>query len=64
MSLDPHEQLEQYLSGALVRIEKAYQKILETQTYNLELEKLRILTEIIKEQLPNENSGSSARQTW
>lgn len=55
------QKLENYLEGHLQKLEIAYKKILETQGYNKETEKIRILQEMIKEQTSNENTLSSAR---
>lgn len=56
-----NSELENYLTVALKRLEKAYREIVKTQGYNAEAEKLKILTEIIKEQGNYENSSTSAR---
>ncbi len=55
------KKLENYLETHLQKLELAYKKILETQGYNKETEKIRILQEMIKEQTSNENTLSSAR---
>lgn len=54
-------ELENYLTVALKRLEKAYREIIKTQGYNAEAEKLRILTEIVKEQGGNENFSNPTR---
>ena len=52
---------ENYLSAALKRLELAYQQILKTSSYTEEVEKIKILTELLMEQTENENSRPSAR---
>lgn len=54
-------ELENYLSVALKRLEKAYKEVLKTQGYNEQTEKLKLLAELIKEQGDYENSSNSAR---
>ena len=55
--------LEQHLILALQRLEKAYEEILKTQGYNKDSEKLKLLTELTREQVKNENISHSTRQT-
>jgi hypothetical protein len=55
------DELENYLSTALKRLEKAYKEVLKTQGYNEQSEKLKILTELVKEQGHHENSSSATR---
>ena len=55
------EQLENYLLINLKKLEESAKKIVKTQGYNKESERLNILCALIKEQLKNENSRSSAR---
>ena len=55
------QDLEQYLKTALLKLETAYQNHMKTKIYDQETEKLKILIELVKEQLPYENSSSSAR---
>jgi hypothetical protein len=56
-----NNELENYLSVALKRLEKAYKEVVKTQGYSEESEKLKILAELIKEQGNHENSSSSTR---
>jgi len=56
-----NNELENYLSVALKRLETAYKEVIKTQGYNEESEKLKILAELIKEQGNHENSSSSTR---
>jgi len=49
------QELEHYLTLALQRLEKAYEEILKTQGYTRETEKLKILVEMTREQVHNEN---------
>jgi len=55
------QDLENYLSNALKRLESAYQEILKTQGYNQDTEKLKILCELTREQVQNEDSSSTTR---
>jgi hypothetical protein len=55
------KKIENHLEASLQKLELAYRKILETQGYNKESEKIRILQEMIKEQTKHENTLSSAR---
>jgi hypothetical protein len=56
-----NSELENYLTVALKRLEKAYKEVLKTQGYSAEAEKIRILTELIKEQGNHENTSTAAR---
>lgn len=53
--------LDNYLSLALKRLEKAADAILKTQGYNRETEKVKALQELVKEQIREENPSTSAR---
>ena len=53
--------LETQLKGALARLETSAKKIVETRGYGKDAARLRLLVEMIKEQLKNENSSSSTR---
>ncbi len=55
------QDLEQYLKVALSKLETAYQDHMKTKIYDQDSEKLKILIELVKEQLPHENSSSSTR---
>ena len=55
------QELESYLKQALNRLEKVYEQVLKTQGYSSETEKLKMLCELTREQVSNENSDSSAR---
>ena len=63
MSQDPQEQLETYLKNALFKLEKAYDQILASQGYNADTEKLKILIELTREQVPYEDSSTAASET-
>ena len=52
---------ENYLSLALKKLELAYEKIIQTSGYNDESEKIKILSEFIREQKENENTRSATR---
>lgn len=53
--------LEAYLLNALARLEKASESIRKTQGYTRETAKVKILTELVREQVANENSRHTAR---
>ncbi len=55
------KELDNYLSQALKRLEKAHTEILKTQTYNKDVQKIQLLKELVKEQIKNENPSSSTR---
>lgn len=55
------KELDNYLSVALKRLEKAYNEILKTQGYNQEAERVQLLKELVKEQVKNENSSNTTR---
>lgn len=55
------KELDTYLVQALQKLEAAHDKILKTQGYNTEAEKMQLLRELIKEQVKNENSSNTAR---
>ncbi|GIL16785.1 MAG: hypothetical protein BroJett040_05360 [Oligoflexia bacterium] len=57
------QELESYLKLALLRLEKAYEEVVKTQGYTRDTEKLKMLLELTREQVPNENSRHSASQT-
>jgi hypothetical protein len=57
------QDLEHYLTLALQRLEKAYEEILKTQGYTRDTEKLKMLVEMTREQVNDENSRHSDRQT-
>lgn len=54
--------LEAYLMKALQRLEKASEAIKKTQGYTRETAKVRILTELVREQVANENTRDTTRQ--
>ena len=55
------QELESYLQLALKRLDNAYAELLKNQGFTPETEKLKMLIELAKEQVPNENSRPSAR---
>jgi hypothetical protein len=55
------QDLESYLRNALQRLEAAYEEILKTQGYNQDTEKLKLLCELTREQVQNEDSRSTTR---
>lgn len=52
---------EEELKTALKRLETSVQKILETRGYNKDVKRLKILEEMIREQLTNGYSRHSTR---
>ena len=56
------QDLEKHLLTALQRLEKAYEEILKTQGYTRDTEKLKMLVELTREQVRNENTRPSTRQ--
>ena len=55
------KKVEIHLQLQLEKLEKAYKQVLETQGYNKETERIRILQEMIREQTRNENTMSTTR---
>ena len=53
--------LEGYLKGALERLNNSAKKIIETNGYTKETSKIKILSELIKEQINSENSSHTTR---
>jgi hypothetical protein len=53
--------LEAQLQSALLRLETSAKKIVETRGYGKDAARLRMLVEMIKEQLKNENSSPPTR---
>ena len=51
------------LRSTLNKLEKTYQKILETQGYNLEVERIKLLFEMVKEQVKDANTHNTTSQT-
>jgi TATA-binding protein-associated factor Taf7 len=54
-------ELEVYLLEAMKKLDTATDKILKTNGYTQDAKKMRLMIELIKEQIRNENSMSSAR---
>lgn len=54
-------ELKKRLSEAIEQIEKMEAQVTSTKSYSSEVEKLRMLIEMIKEQVTNENTSNSAR---
>ncbi|MCB0391172.1 MAG: hypothetical protein KDD58_07770 [Bdellovibrionales bacterium] len=50
------------LKESLFRLEKAAQKIVSTRGYTKEVENIKMLNELIREQLINENISYSTRK--
>lgn len=54
------QDLENYLKNALAKLEKTYEEVLKTQGYCSDTEKLKLLCELTREQIKNEDSHSTA----
>ncbi len=54
------EEAELYLLEAMKKLEEATEKVIKTSGYTSEAKKLRLLTELIKEQIKHENSMHTA----
>jgi hypothetical protein len=52
---------EDKLKAALVRLEQSTQKVIDTRGYTKDVKSLKVLEEMIREQLINANSRSSTR---
>jgi hypothetical protein len=52
-----------HFSSVLKKLEKAYSEIVQTNGYNKKSERIKILSELIREQLQNENTDHSTRKT-
>ncbi len=57
------QELENYLKLALLRLEKASEEIQKTQGYTRDTEKLKMLVELTREQVKNEDTDRTTRQT-
>ncbi len=57
------QDLEAYLETALSRLEIAQQEITKTHGVSEDSETLQLLIELVKEQVPNENTHRTTRQT-
>jgi hypothetical protein len=55
------EEVESYLKSTVKRLEKAYTEVVKTQGYTKEAERMRLLYEMAKEQVQNENTHPTAR---
>lgn len=58
-----NNELQQYLKRALAKLEKAETAIIKTNVFDRDQVKARILLEMIKEQMKNENISTPARPT-
>lgn len=63
MKKEDSKYLETELRQWLARLEGLQKKVGETKGYAEPVQKLRILTEFIREQLPNENTHHSNNET-
>lgn len=50
------QELQSYLKLALLRLEKITEEVSNAQAYTPEVEKLKLLLELVKEQVQDENS--------
>lgn len=51
--------LDTYLIEALKKLETAYSEITKAQSYNQESERIKLLSELVKEQVKNEDTSSA-----
>ncbi len=56
------KETEQKLLEAMQKLDKAAEKVVSTSGYTDEAKKMRLLVEVIKEQIKSENTLSAARQ--
>ena len=56
-------QVKQNLEEELKKLNKSAQKLISTRGYTKEAEKIRLLEELIREQLIDENTRHTTRQT-
>lgn len=56
-----NDSLENYLSAALKRLEVAAQELMKTRGVTRETEAMKVLAELVKEQVRDEDSRPSAR---
>jgi hypothetical protein len=52
-----------HFSSVLKKLEKSFSELVQTNGYNKKSERVKILSELIREQLQNENTHYSARKT-
>lgn len=57
-----NDNLETYLSAALQRLEKAAETLIKSGGFTRDAHAVKVLTELLKEQVQDENSGTAARQ--
>ena len=55
------KELEQRLAGALKQLEISASNVIKTRGYTTEVEKIKVLEEMIREQIKNENSSYTTR---
>lgn len=56
------ENTKEHLKKLLERIEKTTEQVMSTRGYGSEAARLKIIEELLKEQVVNENLGTSTRQ--
>lgn len=54
-------ELESYLATALQKLETACAELMKQQGFNKETEKMKMLAELVKEQVKNENTRTATR---
>ena len=57
------QELEAYLQQALKRLEKATEEVMKTHGFTAETETLKLLTELVREQVTHEDSHSATGAT-
>lgn len=50
-------------SSVLKKLEKSFSELVQTKGYNKKSERIKILSELIREQLKNENTNSPTSKT-
>ncbi len=61
MSQDSNQDLQHYLKVALLTVQSRLRKKEFPQKFDASIERLKILEELLKEQIPNENTDHPAR---
>jgi hypothetical protein len=56
-----NQELDAYLAAALKKLEEACAQLLKTQAYTKDTEKMKMLYELAKEQVKNENTRHPTR---
>jgi hypothetical protein len=60
---DPHHDLKHFLRLATMQLQHRLKSVDPNESYSESVRRMRILEELLKEQVPDENSRNSARPT-